>query len=298
MPKRPRSHELEELSINQLRIAFTNAGCIVENLHHDYGEDLIVRVFRNNKATSESFFIQAKATETTQKYMRRDGKSLSFPIKRHHIEHWEKFWEPVILTLWDAKTNTTYWEFIQTFTESYEGQKALKRKSESVSVVIPSDNKLDENGVIRILARTQSRFQRLHQEQEGANVLIGLLEENLGIKIEYNPQAGLLSITQPDGKLEFVAFGKTLAKLEQLEIATGKNKKEIIENAIKDTYELVISQPEDGSFIETNANGEIIKYKSMYEWWQSQQREIEINEYRKMLDKPKQKKALKKRKTG
>jgi hypothetical protein len=108
MPKRPRSHELEDLSRVQLRNLFSQQGWVVWDLHPDYGEDLFVRIFSKRAATQYSFFIQAKATDHIEKYIQKDGEHIRFPIKMDHIQHWENFWEPVVLTIWDAKSNKTY----------------------------------------------------------------------------------------------------------------------------------------------------------------------------------------------
>jgi len=63
MPKRPRSHEIEEFSRGRLRDLFGRLGWVVWDLHPDYGEDLLVRIFTNGAATHYSFFVQAKATD-------------------------------------------------------------------------------------------------------------------------------------------------------------------------------------------------------------------------------------------
>lgn len=74
MPKRPRSHELEKISRNQLHELFTKAGWVVWDLQPDYGEDLFVRIFTDNRASHYSFFVQAKATDHIERYIRKDGK--------------------------------------------------------------------------------------------------------------------------------------------------------------------------------------------------------------------------------
>jgi hypothetical protein len=117
MPKRPRSHELEDLSRNRLHNIFVSNGCVVEDLHKDYGEDLLVRIFEQGKATPFAFFVQAKATDHIDQYMHKNRRKLSFPIDLEHINHWNQFWEPVILTVWDANSDITYWESVQTFFE-------------------------------------------------------------------------------------------------------------------------------------------------------------------------------------
>src|SRR4051812_24653587 len=112
MPKRTREHELEALSRHQLHDLFIKAGWTVEDIQHDYGEDLFVRIFNQGHATHWTFFVQAKATDHIERYRSKDGKSLSYPLDRDHLDSWVKFWEPVILTLWDAQSGVTYWAAI------------------------------------------------------------------------------------------------------------------------------------------------------------------------------------------
>src|SRR5215469_6481106 len=101
MPKRTRSHQLEDLSRNRLHANFEDRGWTVEDLAKDYGEDLMVRIFDSGVATPYSFFVQAKATDRIAKFVTRGA--IAFPIETGHLRHWVRFLEPVILTLWDSK---------------------------------------------------------------------------------------------------------------------------------------------------------------------------------------------------
>src|SRR6476620_5655317 len=144
MPKRPHSHELEDMSRNYLHDVFTRRGWTVENLEKDYGEDLLVRIFSKGLATPLAFFVQAKATDHLERYSNKAGTLLMYPISSDHIKHWEHFWEPVILALWDSKTGTTYWEFIQTFCETIPKNANSSMSVKTLRVQIPTDNTLDE----------------------------------------------------------------------------------------------------------------------------------------------------------
>jgi Domain of unknown function (DUF4365) len=202
VPKRPRSHELETLSCNQLRNIFTDIGWTVEDLRHDYGEDLLIRIFKNERTTPYSFFIQAKATDNIDRYIRTDKKCLHFPIDTEHIEHWKEFWEPVILTLYDAQSDITYWEPIQHFLDKQQIKSFSKKK---MQVEIPLGNKLDESGLKRIARYTMQRFRRYEKEHQGTEMLVEFIEKKLNVKTFYDPQFQFLfSIKRPqDGHIEF-----------------------------------------------------------------------------------------------
>jgi len=109
MTRRPRSHEIEDLSRTRLRQAFNSSGWTVEDLGHDYGEDCLVRIFERGLATPFAFFVQAKATDRIDKYMHKDQRNLVFPIKTDHLRHWGKLWQPVVLAVfetWDGALDT------------------------------------------------------------------------------------------------------------------------------------------------------------------------------------------------
>jgi hypothetical protein len=144
MPRRPRSHQLEDLSRVRLHEAFNSVGWTVEDLRKDYGEDLLVRIFDNGVATPLSFFVQAKATDKIQEYTSNTGLFV-VPIERRHVQHWSQFWEPVLVSLWDSETKRTYWTCVQTYLSTEEGKAALSNASERLR--IPVDKLLDPMGL-------------------------------------------------------------------------------------------------------------------------------------------------------
>lgn len=121
MPKRPRQHVLEDLARARLHRDFSSIGWSVEDLDKDYGEDLLVRVFEGNRATPWSFYVQSKATDRLDKLRLKDGLHLAVPLASAHLQHWSLFWEPVVLTVYDAKRDVTYWEVVQSHLESRSG---------------------------------------------------------------------------------------------------------------------------------------------------------------------------------
>jgi hypothetical protein len=183
MPKRPRSHEIEEFSRGRLRDLFGRLGWVVWDLHPDYGEDLLVRIFTDGAATHYSFFVQAKATDHIDRYMDKEGANLNFPIDVDHLKYWEQFWEPVILTVWDSVSDITYWEIVQDYLESNDVNISRKR----LSISIPKTNILDDIGLKRIQEETISRFQRFELTCEGVYALADLLEKSLNVKVVYEP---------------------------------------------------------------------------------------------------------------
>ena len=211
MPKRIRSHELEILSRNHLHKLFEEHNCVVWDLYPDYGEDLFVRIFIDKLATHYSFFVQAKATDHLERYLYRDEKHLSFPIASDHLEHWSRFWEPVILTVWDAKSGITYWQTIQDYLE--DGHVNLLNSS-SINVKIPLSNVLDEDGIKKIFSCTLQRFERFDRVNEGMQILIDFLEKQFDVRILYKPGGYFLFLQNGHNNVESFFLGEMGKQVE------------------------------------------------------------------------------------
>lgn len=217
MPKKPRSHQLESIARGKLKeILDGGCGWSVEDLHRDYGEDLLVRIFQQRKATPFSFYIQSKSTDSITRMRRRSSK-FSVPVSKAHARQWAKFWEPVFVTLYDAKSQKTYWECIQIFLATENGKKRLKSSGNTIVIDVPEANVLDDVGVKRMFHITKSRFQRHHYETNGVEILFSLLEERAGLKVvDYNFRTGILLMEDRKGRSECTFFGIMREKLEAI----------------------------------------------------------------------------------
>lgn len=250
---RPRSHRLEDLSRNRLHEAFNGVGWTVEDLRKDYGEDLLVRIFEQGIATPLAFFVQAKATDRIEECTSTDGTSILLRVNKRHIRHWEQFWEPVILTVWDSKADRTYWECIQTYTSTAEGKTALAGERKTVRIGIPRGNVLDALGLRRIFSRTKSRFKRFEQEREGTLALVTTLERELRLKIEYNPQREILSVARPGEAPIYTVFGKLAEKAREIAGALNCTLEESLNRAVSEVRLLceAMSPEERHQFIDS-----------------------------------------------
>ena len=210
MTTRPRAHQLEEESITKLREAFGHVGWTVERLHEDYGEDLLVRIFKEQRATPFSFFVQAKASDSCR--LDAAKHCLLTRIEVKHLRHWREFGEPVFLTLYDGQTGMTYWEEIH----YYLGQKeraGLRHDRKTISVGIPLANRLDADGLQRIFSLTKQRWARYARVVEGASVLAEMLEERAGVEFPDGLQLETEVITyKANGEHHVIYFGE-LAQL-------------------------------------------------------------------------------------
>jgi len=272
-PTRPRSHRIADTAVVRLHDAFVSAGWTVEDLDKDYGEDLLVRIFKDDQATPYTFYVQAKSTSNIARYIRRDGASISYPFNPQHLEHWNDFWEPVVLTVWDSQADVTYWETVQ----APERPPDIARKRPIF--FIPLSNLLNDEGIRLIASRTVRRHRRFEMKQRGAQVLVDRLREALGMEIDYNPQLGILYVTKPDGSAEFTAFGKMAERIEQMTRDSGISAEELLERSI-DHFEHVFKIFDEGKeLIEKDKTGnEIARWNNVGDFLRHLDRWQELDE--------------------
>lgn len=234
MPTRTRSHQIEDLSRNRLHVAFETCGWTVEDLAKDYGEDLLVRIFDRGIATPYSFFVQAKATDRIATYIRKNAVSL--PIETGHLRHWVRFSEPVILTVWDSKRDVTYWVCVQDAVKRMGiSESAYKKKT--LSVAIPLANQLDQDGLLRISGITKIRLERHLRENEGAQILIDLIQETSGRKVrDYNADIGYLSLEDPKGGEDRYFFGQMRDEVQFYSEKLGLEPQQLISQGLRSLW--------------------------------------------------------------
>ena len=267
MTKRPRSHIIDKQSRNRLHEIFTNVGWVVQDINPDYGEDLLVRIFDNEMATPYTFYVQIKGTDHINNFLSKEKVVFTVPgISSRLAKQWVKFWEPVILALWDSSTNTIYWQYVQHFLETDIGRKAISNKKESLSIPISKNNILDISSTSIIADIAVDRYNRFEHEQQGAEVLIQIFKERFNIGIEYDSQAGLAIINWPErmpeipkSGTEHVIFGKLLAKVEALERKLGLNGNQVLEKAIDELHDLMYNSFTQGYYLAViDHNGKVI----------------------------------------
>jgi Domain of unknown function (DUF4365) len=275
MPRYPRTHQLETESRLRLREAFTRAGWVTEDLDEDYGEDMLVRIFEEGYATAYAFFVQAKATDHIHKYLSSDQRYVRYPIGIEHLNHWQSYWEPVVFTVYDAQSNDTYWETVQSPELTIQPRKNAK----SVSLKVPTDNLIDEEGLRRIAARTKHRFERFEREQQGAEVLVELLQETLGVKVEYDPQGGVLIVEQADGSANMTIFGKLAEKVAAMTTNTGSSADELVVEALTHGLDLEAEFDRGAGLVVTDESGRVVtEWTSSRDFHRAMARQVELDE--------------------
>lgn len=106
MPTRPRSHQLEDISITRFKAAIPPAW-VVRERSRDYGIDLEVEVFTGDgEATGLIFYVQLRATDDAAK-----GQKLRFNVEQ--LEYFRILDLPTAIVRYSATQNVFYlmWSF-------------------------------------------------------------------------------------------------------------------------------------------------------------------------------------------
>lgn len=176
MPKRPSSsHQLGDRAHTYVRQVFLEEGWAVSDIHSDYGEDLLVRIFNKEYSRPLYFFVQAKGCKNVSNLLVKSGRFISYPLKVAHIEDWKHFLEPVIIAIWDEKTKLIYWQIVQEATKYAKFNKNQKE----ISIYIPTENVLNKEGLMRIAIRTLKYFSHFERESGIANAIMNFWKRSL-----------------------------------------------------------------------------------------------------------------------
>ncbi len=131
MPNRPRSHILEDESLEAFKSALP-ASWVVRSQTPDYGMDVLVQIFKEEKATPNYFFVQLKGTD--KRFTKNSDPSYSFSTE--HLSHYFKHPIPVMLVLYESKNKNLYFKWAHKIYEDLdnaEREKLNKQKSLTIS---------------------------------------------------------------------------------------------------------------------------------------------------------------------
>lgn len=193
MPQRPRSHELKDLAHASLHSKFSKVTWTIQELANDYGEDFLVRVFENGVTTPWCFFVQSKATDHMAKWLSKDGALIRVRVDVEHVRHWQQLWQPVVLTVFDSKTETTYWQIVQSLMVDVNREPG-QCVSKTIALPVPTENRLDAVGLRRLRNLAKQWFERFDSQRVGAKVLVEMVKEQWGVAIAYDPEEGCLML--------------------------------------------------------------------------------------------------------
>ena len=114
----------------------------------DLGEDVIVHIYFEGRATGASFYVQEKSIINLD--ARRKGDFLPYSFEVKDLIHWEKFVQPVILLVWDIKLRQGRWTLLKDAIKEIDQKHPKWRGQKETRIYIPWENTTDNNGLQKL----------------------------------------------------------------------------------------------------------------------------------------------------
>jgi hypothetical protein len=127
---------------------------IAEDIVHDLGEDILVRIYDQGVSTGLSLDIQHKSVQHIEDHQLKSG-AISYRFEVADLEHWQNQDPPVFIVVWDTNRREGWWIGADEAILDLDKNKPSWRGQKKVQVHIPVENGIDENGlrtIRRILA--------------------------------------------------------------------------------------------------------------------------------------------------
>lgn len=106
--RRTRAHVIADLSINFVERCALQCGFAVERFRADYGIDVMLLTYdKKGQWENGAVLMQVKATDHIRRG--RTAKEVPFTIKRTDLEWWLNEEQPVMLIVYDARSELAYW---------------------------------------------------------------------------------------------------------------------------------------------------------------------------------------------
>lgn len=114
LPRRLTPAKQQELiSRNQFAERLIQFGWM-PHVPEDLGEDFIVHVYFEGRATGVVFHVQIKSIINLQQRRRRRGKYVAYDdFKIKDLKHWDGFSLPVVLVVWDIDLREGRWLLVK-----------------------------------------------------------------------------------------------------------------------------------------------------------------------------------------
>lgn len=152
--RRPREHVIAEMGLNFLERQVLRRGHQLRRVPEpEYGTDAVMLHFSPDSQEIENGWVEFQVKATDQPSLVDDGKAVACVVELAHLHFW--YWEvahPFILVLYDAQKHRAFWIDVQAYVDEH----AIDDR-DTVTIRIPSKNKLDLNAVDRFRAMSLAR---------------------------------------------------------------------------------------------------------------------------------------------
>lgn len=146
--QRPRSHQIENISRAKLYDIIPD-GWVIRNITDDYGIDVLVEIFQNEKSTGKLFCIQLKSTD-------KDiyGTDTELRIEVKHLEYYKSLDLPVIILYYSVKKNI-YWGL---WVNSEDVDRIIDKGSKTYKIIFTENQIVDKNYFLDIEKRININY--------------------------------------------------------------------------------------------------------------------------------------------
>lgn len=226
MPKRPRAHVTGDMAQTRVRQCFEDAGHAVNELSRDYGEDLLVRVFKREHATPYAFLVQCKGSRDRRTRPRRKNGVLGYPVRlsHDHLKLWRCLALPVVVTYWDATAGQIFWSFVPTERHIWPPGPT---RDKPTSLYVPLANRLDLDGINRIRVGVAERHALIDRQAMCIDGLIKILQTDTPLQdIVVDPEHMIITYRDPRKKprpISILLLGSTWTTMRLLAEYANKN---------------------------------------------------------------------------
>jgi tetratricopeptide (TPR) repeat protein len=156
LPERPRSHVLEELSLQHLK-ATLPAAWICRRVEDDYGLDVRVEIVAGGQVTAVEFSVQLKATDD----LKTSGGHVLHRCKTSTARYFLRRPEPVMYVVYDAQEQAAYWLWVQPYLEGLDETDPGWREQKTLQIRVPRANRLTTKSAPVIANHVQAWWARV-----------------------------------------------------------------------------------------------------------------------------------------
>jgi hypothetical protein len=157
--RRPEQHTNADIAVNAVRQIFNDVGYAVDEVVHDYGEDLVVQTSLDGEMDPSRIWVQVKGTRRLTNFKR--GVDYAVRVSLPHARKWLCIPDLVVVVLWDITAGRGFWATPR----SLEFTRELARLKPDLRIPLSRHRVFDRDAAIRLawMARIENVGTRLAQ---------------------------------------------------------------------------------------------------------------------------------------
>ncbi|GEP41282.1 DUF4365 domain-containing protein [Brevifollis gellanilyticus] len=189
------AHISEDISRAKAHEFFSRLGWVANDLHRDYGEDMMVSVFRDGFATPTHFFVQLKATQDINRLYRAKRNGFAVSLDCGLVTKWLSSSVATMLLLYDQENDLFYWDYVQ-----YVMRTGAPKSQKTVSVTIKRDRLLTSDSASEMAGYAEHRLQGYQRVVRAGEELRRILFEDYGIASDLDLDSEIIRL--PCGRFD------------------------------------------------------------------------------------------------